>query len=243
MNLTDLFSQLLAPFVKPIFRIRSTCIYVIFVGFLCGFPMGAHVTAQLYERKQLTKNEAEYLLSFCNNIGPVYFVSFALPVMGIKNTPLALLGMYGIPLLYGLILRYTSYAGKISGKESKKEKYLSEISLLEALDESVISALSGITKLGGYMIIFNLLYIFPQLLLGNRATCFLGCLFEITGGLQILKNELPILSLSMLTFGGLSCLAQTYGMIKNTNLSIYHYILHKLILTFFSFVYYFFVVL
>ena len=77
MNLTDLFSQLLAPFIKPIFRIRSTCIYVIFVGFLCGFPMGAHVTAQLYERKQLTKNEAEYLLSFCNNIGPVYFVSFA----------------------------------------------------------------------------------------------------------------------------------------------------------------------
>ncbi len=205
--------------------------------------MGAHVTAQLYERKQLSQREAEYLLSFCNNIGPAYFIGFALPTIGIQKKMIALFGMYGIPLLYGIILRYTLYARKISEKEIQDYDRTQNTTFLEALDESIISALNGITKLGGYMIVFNLLNIIPQLLLGKKTAKLCGGLLEITGGLQLLKNQLPLLSLIMLSFGGLSCLAQTYGMIKNTDLSIYKYILHKFVLTAVSFVYYFCLIL
>ena len=47
MNLTDSFVKILDPILGKIFQMKSTCIYGIVVGFLCGFPMGAHVTAQL----------------------------------------------------------------------------------------------------------------------------------------------------------------------------------------------------
>lgn len=237
MNLTDTFVKLLSVFLKPLFRVRSSCIYVIFMGFLCGFPMGANVSATLYERKQLSKREAEFLLAFCNNIGPVYFVSFALPVAGLSAHPALLIGMYGLPVLYGLILRYTVYSD-LPVKESPTGFEASGSGFLEALDDSVMSSLSAITRLGGYMIFFNLLNIFAYLFLPVMLRPYFSCFLEITGGLQLLGDKTPYFTLCLLPFGGLSCLAQTYSMIKNTNLSLKKYCYHKLALTLLSVVYY-----
>lgn len=239
MNLTKTFVRLLRPVLSPIFRVNSNCLYVIVVGFLCGFPMGAHVTAQLYERQQITREEAGFLLSFCNNIGPVYFLSFALPTLGITGPPfLFLLGMYGLPICYGVFLRYTMYAHKLRIGDS----FLTPegtVSFLQALDESVMSSLTGITKLGGYMIVFNLLNILPSLFIQNSTMQnVFSCLLEITGGLQGLGNCLPLTGLCLVSFGGLSCLAQTYGMIKDTDLSLGDYTVHRLILTAVSVLYY-----
>lgn len=238
MNLTDSFVKILSLFLKPVFRVRNSCIYVIFVGFLCGFPMGAHVTAQLYERNRLTHEEAEFLLAFCNNIGPVYFVSFALPIMGIDAIFPMLLGMYGLPLLYGISLRYGTYRNLLPVRELPDVQTQVKVSFPEALDDSVMSSLTGITRLGGYMIFFNLLNIIPFLYFPIETTAFFGCFLEITGGLKMLQNKSPFFGLCMLLFGGLSCLAQTYGMIKNTDLSLRVYLKHKVILTAFSAVYY-----
>lgn len=239
MNLTKTFVRLLRPVLSPIFRVNSNCLYVIVVGFLCGFPMGAHVTAQLYERQQITREEAGFLLSFCNNIGPVYFLSFALPTLGITGPPfLFLLGMYGLPLGYGVFLRYTIYAHKLRMDDS----FLTpegNVSFLQALDESVMSSLTGITKLGGYMIVFNLLNILPSLLFQNSSlNAALSCLMEITGGLKALGDNMPFAGLCLISFGGLSCLAQTYSMIRNTDLSLKNYTIHRLILTAVSVLYY-----
>lgn len=249
MNLTEYFAKFLSPVLKPLFHISDNCIYAIFVGFLCGFPMGAHVSASLYEHKRITKKEAEFLLAFCNNIGPVYFISFALPTIGFTRKLPALLGMYGIPILYGILLRYFCYAREIpltqtitkSSNSSVKET--ATCSFLAALDESVILALNNITKLGGYMIIFNLLNVIPYLLFNDQTTKALaGCFLEITGGLTMLKDNSPFFALCLLPFGGLSCIAQTYSMIKNTDLSLKNYIFHKVMLTLISTVYYFLII-
>ncbi|MDE7286049.1 MAG: hypothetical protein K2N55_04280, partial [Lachnospiraceae bacterium] len=40
MNLTGSFVKLLNPILGRLFRLRSSCIYGIVIGFLCGFPMG-----------------------------------------------------------------------------------------------------------------------------------------------------------------------------------------------------------
>ena len=43
MDLTDTFVKILNPVLGSLFRIRPACVYGMLVGFLCGFPMGAHV--------------------------------------------------------------------------------------------------------------------------------------------------------------------------------------------------------
>lgn len=247
MNLTGSFVKILNPILGKLFRLNSSCIYGIVVGFLCGFPMGAHVAAQLYEQKQISKSEASLLLAFCNNIGPVYFLSFVLPVLLLEKTLPFLAGMYGLPFLYGLFLRYVVYGRRINAGAKKTSCGKPPVTLLIALDESVFSSLYSIAKLGGYMIFFNLLFILPVLTarffhfspaFSQLFTGSIGCLLEITGGIGRLGDQAPYLVLCILPFGGLSCIVQTYSMIKNTDLSIMEYIMHKMILTAITVFYY-----
>ena len=209
--------------------------------------MGAHVTAQLYEKKQISKAEASLLLAFCNNIGPVYFLSFVLPTLSLGKVLPFLFGMYGLPFLYGLFLRYILYADQISLNNCRPHTKDSSIPLMQALDESIFSSLYSIAKLGGYMIFFNLLFILPSLLskylhlgkeLSHLLTGSVGCLLEITGGIGLTGGRAPLFVLCVLPFGGLSCIAQTYSMIKDTDLSITEYVMHKMILTAITVFYY-----
>ena len=101
---------------------------------------------------------------------------------------------------------------------------------LPATDNAVLSGLLGIAKLGGYMVFFNLLNILfvpftrlPDALL--NAYC---CILEITGGIARCGARHPFLVLVMLPFGGFSCIAQTYSMIRDAGLSIRAYVFHKL---------------
>ena len=240
MQLTEKLAMLIYPVVGPIFRVRKNVCYCMMMGFLCGFPMGARVVSELYVRQMITKREAEFLLSFCNNIGPVYFCSFVLPLLERKLIFPYLFGMYGIPLLYGLILRFTvfrdlemsplkiHYGTGLCCCEEKQGNTMER--LLKETNEAVFASLQSMLILGGYMILFNLLNLVPHIILGHQV--FLTApLLEITGGLIQLKDTLPLYSLLTLSFGGLSCIAQTYSCISGTDLSICNYILHKVFLT------------
>ncbi len=239
LNLAAPCVQFLMPFLGRIFRVGPSCVYGMVVGFLCGFPMGAHTAAQLYENKMISQKEASFLLAFCNNIGPVYFLSFVMPLLGITSPGLYLFGMYALPFFYGLILRYTIYSGNICVFGSRPVPNSQEPHLASALDQSIESALLNIARLGGYMIVFNLLFILPTLAFGifgtspykNILTQGFCCLLEITGGISTLGQKAPYFVLCALPFGGLSCIAQTYSMIRGSGLSITEYIMHKMILT------------
>lgn len=246
MDLAAPCVRFLMPVLGRLFHTSPACIYGILVGFLCGFPMGAHTAAQLYESRQITKEEASFLLAFCNNIGPVYFLSFVMPVLGISAPGLYLFGMYGLPFLYGLFLRYTTYHDRISPAQSKYKADSPALSFACALDQSIENALLNMARLGGYMIVFNLLFILPELLMRPFAgvsqidllSGSLCCLLEITGGIHKLGRNASYFVLCALPFGGLSCILQTYSMIRHTDLSITEYIMHKAILTAITVVFY-----
>lgn len=243
LKLTEKMAGVLYPVIGPLYRVRKNVVYCMALGFLCGFPMGARVTGDLYEREMLTRQEAEYLLAFCNNIGPVYFCSFVLPLLGRKLVFPYLFGMYGIPLLYGLALRYTVYRDLPAGGRALPASRMGELrccslvtdempqsGLLEAVNQSVQASLHSMLLLGGYMILFNLLNLPFHILLG-REPALLSPVLEITGGLSMLGGGLPLFSLLALSFGGLSCIAQTYSCISATDLKLDGYIRHKVILT------------
>lgn len=251
LKLTEKMAGVLYPVIGPLYRVRKNVVYCMALGFLCGFPMGARVTGDLYEREMLTRREAEYLLAFCNNIGPVYFCSFVLPLLGRKLVVPYLFGMYGIPLLYGLALRYTVYQDLSPGKESLAASPAGELrscsaesrrlgqpkGLLGAVNESVQASLQSMLLLGGYMILFNLLNLPFHILLG-REPALISPILEITGGLSMLGGGLPLYSLLALSFGGLSCIAQTYSCISATDLRLDSYIRHKIMLTLLGGVFY-----
>lgn len=251
MNLTEKFVSFAHPLLHRLYRTSPNGSYTILMGLLCGFPMGARIIGELYQAGRLNREESSSLLAFCNNIGPIYFLSFVVPSLAIKKPLVPFCIMYGIPLLYGIVImrivpavRRTTpgsmqrSAGKNPASDSKFQKQTamqktSGMPLLAAIDSSVISGLTGIAKLGGYMVFFNLLNIafVPFHNLSQPFLCLYNCLLEITSGIDRSSHYLFLTILILLPFGGLSCIAQTYSMIQHTDLSIRRYILHKIIQT------------
>ena len=126
MALTEKFIFFLYPIIKPVFRISKNVCYVMFMGFLCGFPMGAKTIAQMLAHEKITRREGAFLLAFCNNIGPVYFCSFVLPLLNIplRESGPYLFGMYGLPFLYGLLLRYTLFRDLSSAEGTGNKPFI-----------------------------------------------------------------------------------------------------------------------
>ena len=237
LGLSDGFAALFSPFLRPLFSLSDSCLYCIVIGFLCGFPMGAKVCAQSYEEHRISRREATLLLSFCNNIGPVYFVGYVLRLFPVSHPGAALFAMYGIPLLYGICLRRTLFrdVAPALGQKQKTRPLpsLSVSSLLQKMNDSIQTSLDAITVLGGYMIFCNLLNLIPLHLLGETSALLPWCgpLLEITSGISRLDWAHRMTAFLLLPFGGLSCIAQTYSCIRNTDLSLYEYLFHKVVQT------------
>ena len=242
LEVSDLITSIIKPILYPFFPMSNACLYCIFIGFLCGFPMGAKVISQLYELQKITKKEAQYLLSFCNNIGPIYYITFVLVILGKKPNLYLLFGMYGIPICYGMIVRHFYFKKKALPANSsytrlQKKEYTST-KIFISLDDAIMDSLNAIAKLGGYMVIFNLMAFIPYLYLKDTFIFrTIYCCLEITGGIIYSKNN-ELLILICLSFGGLSCIGQTLSIIKKTNLNIKEYIIHKIAICVLSSIYY-----
>ena len=165
MNLSEKFVAFLHPVLKKIYKCSPNVSYGLVIGFLCGFPMGARVTAELLQNGKITRKEAEFLIAFNNNIGPVYFTGIAMPLLQINNVAPYLFGMYGIPLLYGVLLRYTKYKDLYHLNRNGIELKDTVTSFWEATDESIHGAVNSILMLCGYMILFNTLNLLPHFIL------------------------------------------------------------------------------
>lgn len=244
LNLDEVLIKPVKGILKAVYRISDGGVYVLVMGFLCGFPMGAKTAVMEYEAGKITKKEAEFLLAFTNNIGPAYFLSF---VYGNIYPPVplwkGLLFIYALPLLYGIVLRCSVYRELPVGKQPSEKNVCgkapaSTASFLSVMDESINSGLSQIAMLGGYMIVCNLLVIIPKILFASNPCLCAFChnLLEVSGGLLSIKN----LRLSpdaafacahvSLAFTGLSCHLQTFHLLGHSGLSGQKYMLHKLIL-------------
>lgn len=236
---------LLNPILGRLFRLSPNCIYIIVMGFLCGFPMGANVIAESLALNRINRREAELLFAFCNNIGPVYFISFVTANCPFYPLWLTISIMYGIPLLYGFLLRYTRYrdilyyeiSRGINKLYNNKCSSTTNCTYLDAFQEALQKAITSIVTLGAYMVIFNVL----QLPLYNtfykvpeNILCILKGLIEINSGISAITSA-PELYLVVYTvflpFCGLCCFFQTYAMIKDTSLSLRRYFVHKIIQT------------
>lgn len=236
MGLVPLLLRPVTSFFEKVFCLSGQAVYVILMGFLCGFPMGARTVADFRGRQELSVWEGQYLLAFCNNLGPVYFVSFVLPLLHRKLLLPYLVGMYGIPLMYGLFLRYTVFRNQRCLRSLPSGESPAAMSLPDALDDAVSAAGRNILQLGGYMIFFNLLGLLPRLFLSDSYRY--APLLEISGGLKLLGDRCPLYTLLILQIGGLCCIAQTGSCIRNTGLSLKKYVLDKLILTVLTGIYY-----
>lgn len=244
--------RMLSHVLKKLYRYSSYGLYALFMGFFCGFPMGAKVVSDLYEKEKISRSEADTLLSFCNNIGPAYFMGIIIPILhecGYQNTLPFVFGMYGIPAVYGIVMGRLHAAEIPDTPSAGVRPHTSgtpQISLAASLKRSCMDNTQSLILLGGYITFTNAFRIFLDLMpLSVNSKNLLSSFLEIIGGVQavytttLLPDQKVFWIMTALCFGGISCIMQTSSFLERSGLSISHYLKHKVMTTLISAVYYF----
>ena len=225
-------SNIIKPFIQKVFSISDQACYAVFVGFLCGYPMGAKVVADLINTNRITRTEGQYLLSFCNNTSPMFIISYI--VMGnFQNSKLlfgTLLILYLAPIICSFLFRHFYKTKNTKSRISpfaSREIYFD----FQIFDTCIMNGFEIITKVGGYIILFSVLFSLCRKL----PVGWLLPTLEVSNGIPyILHSGLPLtitypLVLALTSFGGFCAVAQTNSMIQECKISIFPYIIQKLI--------------
>lgn len=232
----DLLLTLTRPVFCRLFGVSPYGSFAVLAGFLCGYPMGAKVTTDLYRQEKIEKAEAAYLLSFCNNTSPMFILSF-LVMQNLKDDRLKLPTL-AILFLSPVIISFgcRPFSKKSTGTYRNISSQPSYASLSDALDFSIGNALESITKVGVYIMIFAILTELAGLFSFSGSFpgfILLSCL-EVTNGITMFcqsgleQGIIYILCLFVTSFGGLCAAAQTASMIKGTGIPMYTYLIKKL---------------
>lgn len=230
------FQKLFGFPVKKLFRCSPEASYPVIIGFLCGYPMGAKAVADSYETGCISRAEAVYLLSFCNNPSPMFIINYV-ALASLQNEALILplfLIIYISTYLCALLNYLLIFRKKQKRPAAVKLKTMN-FSPDESIERCIMSSLGLMQKIGVYMIIFAILcqlIVDMPIALPYVKICAAG-LLEQTTGLSVLCRqpcpiEIKMILASVFTcFGGFAIVAQTYSVICQQKLPLGHYILSK----------------
>ena len=226
----SLLNKLLAPVISRLFGISAQGSFAFIVGFLCGYPMGAKITADLFHARQISKAEASYLLSFCNNTSPAFLIHYI--VLGYFQNPRlifpSVLILYGTPILLTFFFRIKKHFASSNTTDITSPFTISKIPSC-SLDFCLMDSSEAIVKLQKLPIShpFYQLFLLPSLELTN------GCaLLNKTITAQTIPLSFPIyysLCMGHTAFGGWCALFQTGSMINGSGLSLNSYARKKLV--------------
>lgn len=234
---SSLIGKLVHPLFKKLFKTSENGSYAAALGFLCGYPLGAKITADLVRTGKISAAEGEYLFTFVNNPSPAfvlcYVSSLTFPDTGAKIKALFLI--YLPPLIIGICSRNHDFTGEISS--DSRENYLP---FSKIIDDSIFNAFTTLAKLTGYIIIFSILASLISDIPGipDTAGCLIYGALEITSGIYCISTSaLPpliryLLSVIFSVAGGAAVLFQINSVIQNSSLRLRLYIKYKLICVF-----------
>lgn len=229
-----LIGRLFHPVCKRLFKTSENGSYAVALGFLCGYPLGAKITAELVRTGQISVRQGNYLFSFINNPSPAFLLCYVSPLicMSKKTMAAALLLLYLPSFLIGLCSPHPDFS-----EETTAKRQTISIPFSKLIDDSIFNAFLTLAKLTGYLIIFSVFAtLVSNLSLFPTKTGQLLCgILEITSGIYgiSVSSFSPLakylLSILFSISGGLAVLFQINSVIFSSGLRLSVYIKYKLI--------------
>lgn len=223
----DAFGRALEPVMRPLFYLSGAGASALALGLVGGYPVGARTVAGLYRAGNLSKAEAERLLSFCNNAGP----GFVLGICGGAVFGSARAGLYlylihvAAAVLTGIMLRRCSVM-ECASEHPRRARTRSK-NLIAAFPAAVRDSFAAVWSVCGFVVLFAVVLRFVTLLLPDRP--LLVGFIELTNAVMSLRADGGgfVLCALFLAWGGLSVHAQTLSVLDETDLSARLYFLGK----------------
>jgi sporulation integral membrane protein YlbJ len=191
--------------MRPLFKVPGVGGFVWAMGMASGYPAGAKLTARLRQEGQLTKTEAERLVSFTNCSNPL-FIFGAVSVGFFNNAKLGVilaLAHYLGNITVGLLMRFYGRNSKRPSQEEKKARSSLRAALSalhrtrindnrpigKLLGDAVMSSIQTLLMIGGFIILFSVI---NKLLFHLGITAILAKGIEVVLALFHLPVELSI---------------------------------------------------
>ncbi len=222
-------------------------LYATLIGFLCGYPSGAKIVQSLYDENAISKKQAKFLMTFCNNANPIFILStIGICVLDNMSIALLLLICHYLSSIIICIYEFTHMdiihdnEVKSNSLEKKTSKKLHK-SVFEIIDSSIKNTFIVLGTILGYILFFNLLFsminvVLVKINIPKNIIFILSGIFESTKGINdfyLNSNysfNITIALISfILSFSGLSIIFQIYSSIIKTGISIIHILKYKII--------------
>ena len=141
--------------------------------------VGAKIVSNLKQQKILNIEEAERLIAFTNNSGPLFIIgTVGISLLGNINLGYTLLISHIIAcLLVGIIFRnWKNYKRTVFENKTKKEdKHIKLSDFGEILGDSIRKSIATIVNIGGFIVIFSVII---SILNSNGFFNFTGFIFD-----------------------------------------------------------------
>ncbi len=181
-NVVDFLSMRLNFLMKPLFNVPGSGAFPFIMGLISGYPVGAKIVSDLYVRGEVTKGEAERLLCFTNNSGPLFIIStvgsslYGSTTIGAILLFTHILASLAVGIILGVLSRKKSSGKSITGDNSVTLKVNSNLypsnynksnntavksvrisNLGEILGDSILSGIKTILMIGGFVTLFSVI--------------------------------------------------------------------------------------
>ena len=222
-NFIYILGRALNRFMKPIFNVPGESAAAVILGTISGYPVGAKVVVNLKNQKIISKIEAERLIAFTNNSGPLFILG-TVGIAMLKSPNIGytlLLSRILASLTVGYLLSFwKKNKFDINFRETKFNSKLAPIKISdfgEILGNAIKKSIFSLLSIGGFIVFFSVilsiletsgileiisttLYAFgiPK----NISKCFITGVIEMTNGLNFtsnLYNALPNFTLLLIS--------------------------------------------
>lgn len=203
--------------IRKLCRIPRGSESLFVIGLVGGYPMGAATIYDAYRSGAISKNDAERMLGFCNNIGPAFLFGISAVIFDSIYIPFIL---YGITILSSILTGILLPGGSIRQCQIPHKAGRSPLK----------SAISAMASVSGWVILFRILLNFCQKwflwVFPPEVSLWFSGILELTNGC-ISLGQIPdvpekLINMCLIAnFGGLCVAMQTVSVTEGLSCKFY----------------------
>lgn len=235
-----LLGNIMNPIMKHIFHLSPNCAYIFLMSMFSGCPGGSKYTTDLLSQKQITKEEANYLITITHFCNPLFIIG-TIGSLLLQNNEVAffiLIAHFSSNFILAFFTRPKTIPIQIQKTEFINEKR----DFMTMLANAILKTFQTLIIILGIIIIFFTLSTILEKLIPNSQILngIISGILEMTSGIHKVNmlpfsiKEKAVLITAFLSFGGFSIHMQVATFLTKCQLSYKKFLISRIYQTIIS---------
>lgn len=161
-NIISILGKMLNKLMRPLFNVPGEGAFPFIMGIISGYPVGAKIVSDLKRQGLCSSIEAERLIAFTNNSGPLFIIgTVGIGLFKDTKTGILLLITHLLACItVGILFRWwkngkNKRSNSFVTSPNKSPSRISLSNLGEVLANSIMNSISTIFLIGGFVVLFS----------------------------------------------------------------------------------------